>query len=182
MKKIATALLLSAAISTPALAEGGYVAIDVGQSTIKDGCAGATISCSDSGTAFRVGGGMQITPNFGVEANYASLGSAKASTGGYNSEFKPKALQLSAVVSAPVADAVSVFAKLGVSRISSDISATGYSTRSTTKTAASYGIGAQYNFSRQIGIRAQYEKLGKTNDTVTDYDINMISAGLVFKF
>lgn len=181
MKKICAVALLST-LSTVALAEGAYVAVDVGNSTIKDACAGATTTCSDSDTAYRVGGGMQITPNFGVEANYAKLGSAKASFGSFSAEFKPTALQLSAVIAASVADTVSLFAKLGVSRVSSDFSATGNPTRSTTKTAPSYGFGAQYDFSRQIGIRAQYERLGKARSSTADFDIDMISAGLVFKF
>ncbi len=185
MKKILSVALLSA-LSTTAMAEGLYAAIDVGQSTNKDVCVGvpAGVSCNESGTAFRFGGGYQFTPNLGVEVNYGLLASSKASDGVTSAEVKPTALQVAATGTFPIADAFSLIGKLGIARTSADFSATGFTSTSTTSTKLAYGIGAQYDLSKTIGVRAQYESLGEIADpnAVTTYKTSMISAGAVFKF
>lgn len=200
MKKITLALLLSSAamsISAFAADQGGYVAVDVGQSTAKDACSGTTgISCTDSGTAYRFGVGYQLNPDLAVEANYGVMASAKASgtlSGAtINAEVKPKTLQVAAIGIFPVADAFALLGKLGIARTTIDSTGTcsGASclvpsmSKSATSTKLAYGIGAQYDVSKSVGIRAQYEYLGEVGDTNTTgtAKISLVSAGVVFKF
>lgn len=184
MKKILSIVLLSA-LSTTAMAEGLYAAVDVGQSTAKDACAGVGVgvSCNESGTAFRFGGGYQINPNLGVEATYGILGSAKASAGSNSAEVKPKTLQLSATGTFPVGNEISVIGKLGIARTSADFTATGFASQSTTSTKLAYGFGAQYDLSKNMSVRAQYESLGEIADPITGtYKVSLFSAGVVMKF
>ena len=184
MNKHILAVAILSALTSTAMAEGIYGLVDIGQSTTKNACAGvpAGVSCNESGTAFRFGGGYQVNQNLAVEASYAMLGNNKASAGGVTAEIKPAALQLSAVGSFPLNQEFSLFAKAGLSRISADMSSTGSATQSTTKTGLGYGFGVQYDVTKQMGVRAQYESLGKLNDTITDFDVSMFSAGLIFKF
>lgn len=188
MRKKLLAIALLSALTTTAFAEGMYAAVDIGQSTNKDACAGlgAGVSCNDSGTAFRFGGGYQFTPNLGVEANYGILASAKVTWVGFSGEIKPRSLQVSIIGKFPVDDAVSVIGKLGIARNSADFSATGAASQSTTSTNLAYGIGVQYDFSKGLGVRGQYESLGEISDPPTanpaTYKVSMISVGLVLKF
>jgi len=190
--KILAAALLSA-LSTSAMAEGAYVAVDVGQTTAKDMCSGlpAGFSCSEKATAFRFGGGYQFTPNLGIEANYGILGKGTASGTvlgtAFNGEAKFKTLQVAATGTFPLADTFSLIGKLGIARTSVDTSATGggfSSSSSATSTKLAYGIGAQFDLSKSLGIRAQYENLGEVGDvnTTGTAKVSLISAGVVLKF
>lgn len=187
-KKILFMALLSTLTST-AMAEGFYGALDIGQSSNKDACAGvgAGATCNESGTAFRLGGGYQFTPNWGIEANYGILASSKASAGSFSGEIKPRSIQIAATGTFPIANAFSVIGKIGIASNVTEFSATTLATQNTTTTKLAYGIGAQYDISKTLGVRAQYESLGEVNDPPSTtnpatYKISMISAGLVLKF
>ncbi len=189
LKKGFLSIVLLSALTTTAMADGFYGALDIGRSTNKDSCAGAAavgVSCTDSGTAFRIGGGYQFTPMWGVEVDYGVLASSKASLGALNSELKPKSLQVAATGKFPIANEFSVIGRVGIARNSTDFSSnTGAAAQSSTSTKVAYGIGVQYDFSKSMGVRAQYENLGEISDptaTSTTYKVSMISAGLVFSF
>jgi len=186
MKKI-LCIVLFTALSTTAIAEGLYVAVDVGQSTAKDACASLGSSCTDSGTAYRLGAGLQFTPNLGVEASYAIMGSVKASSILGNAEYKPKILQVSATGKFPIAGPFSLIGKVGLARTTVDLSAANSLvslSSSATTTKLAWGVGGQYDFSNSLGVRAQYEDFGQVGDTNTTgtAKLSMISAGVVMKF
>lgn len=204
MKNNILAIALLSALSTSAMAEGAYVAVDVGQSTAKDACTGtaaAGISCNEKATAFRFGGGYQFTPNFGIEASYGILGSVKASSTDtsipgapitINMDIKPTTLQVAATGHFPITDAFSLIGKLGIARTTLKLNATGSFSgvtvsipeQSSTSTNPAFGIGGQYDFSKNIGVRAQYENFGEVGDDVNTpkFKLSLISAGLVLKF
>ncbi len=189
MKRIATIVLFSA-LSTTAMAEGLFVSADVGKSTAKDACSSFTsigASCSDSGTAYRFGGGLQFTPNLGVEASYGVMAKVTASGSGGNVEYKPKILQVSATGTFPIAASFSLIGKVGLARTTVDLNATsgiGSYSSSATTTKLAWGLGAQFDLSKNLGIRAQYEDFGDVGDanTTGTAKISMISAGVVMKF
>jgi len=205
MKNKILAVALLSALTTTATAEGLYAAVDVGQSTAKDACtnaAAAGMSCNEKATAFRFGGGYQFTPNFGIEANYGILGSAKASgtdttsipgsTITINMDIKPTTLQVAATGQFPITDSFSLIGKLGIARTTLKLNATGSISgvtvsipeQSSTSTNPAFGIGGQYDFSKNIGVRAQYENFGEVGDDVNTpkFKLSLISAGLVLKF
>jgi len=200
MKKIATALLLSTAISAPAFAadQGAYVAVDLGK-----------VSYSDTGTttppspgSVRVGGGYHFNPYVGVEAGYSIIGDATTNTsyGGFASSsetLKASSLQVSAVGTLPLNDKFNLFAKLGAANTKLDYTWTSTGiipssgSGSGTKTNLLIGIGAQYNINKHFGIRALYEDFGKTKVPVSynngstatgDFGLKVFSIGGVYNF
>ena len=184
MKKNMMALAILASFAAPALAEGVYATLDVGQSTIKDGCAGtAPLSCSESGTAFRIGVGYPLHPNFAIEAGYSRPGSLKASDGIDSAEAKPTVLAATVVGSIPLQSGFALLGKLGISRASTDFSGSASTPGTTTHSGLAWGIGAQYEINPQIAVRAQYELLGRVlGQNGENVDLTMFSGGVVFKF
>lgn len=199
--KILSIALLSALTST-AMAGGFYGAVDLGQATAKGACSGLPTgySCTDSDTAFRFGGGYQFTPNVGVEANYGILGSGKVSgsvtVGGvtYTDSIEAKftTLQIAAIGTFPVANSFYLLGKLGIAQTTQDLSwayratngTSGSGSDSKTDTNLAYGIGAQFDISKTVGVRAMYENLGESGDDVNTAKVklSLLSAGVVFKF
>jgi len=195
MKKSLIALSLGMFVSTAAFADmsGAYVALDGGQSKASDACTGlpAGWSCSDTATAWRVAGGYNFTPMWGVELSYGDFG--KAALSGpllgvpVSGNWKGTAWQLSGTGTFAINESFSILARIGVvnSTAKLDVSVPGYGSggASASKTTAGFGIGAQYDFSKMFGIRAQYEDLGKWGDSSTgESKVTLISAGLVFHF
>ncbi|MDO8988894.1 MAG: outer membrane beta-barrel protein [Sideroxyarcus sp.] len=176
LKQICAATLLCGIAATPAMAKGFYAAADVGQTNASDTCTGAT-GCSDSSTAIRAAGGYQFTPVWGVEVSYATYG--KASLGDTYGDWETNGMQASGIGTFPVAESISVLGKLGVARISHKVAGT-----TSTKTNLAYGIGAQYDFSKGIAIRVQYERLGDIGDanTTGEARASLLSAGVLYRF
>jgi opacity protein-like surface antigen len=45
------------------------------------------------------------------------------------------------------------------------------------------GLGAQYNLSKSVGLRAEWERYFEVGDNTTgEMDIDLISVGVVYKF
>lgn len=187
MRKITIAILLLTFAATPAMADGFYGALDLGQSSGKDFCTGlpaGVTGCKDTGTLFRGAVGTQITPMWGAEVSYGSYGKESAGTGfGLSVDWETSGLQISGTGTFPVADAFSLIGKLGVARTDLKLTGGGGSI-SETSTNLAFGIGAQYDFTKSVAIRAQYEDLGTVgNDNTTGtYKITLLSAGVVLKF
>jgi OOP family OmpA-OmpF porin len=53
-----------------------------------------------------------------------------------------------------------------------------------TDVAWSLGLGGQYNLSKSVGLRVEWERYFKVGDqdTTGETDVDLISAGVVFKF
>ncbi|MGB7650241.1 MAG: outer membrane beta-barrel protein [Gallionella sp.] len=166
MKKIALVALLSAVVATPALADNTgkfYGAVDLGSATIGTGA-------GNTGGTFRVSGGYHFSPMLGAEAGYTNV-SATGST--------VSSMSAAAVATYPVAAQFDLLGKLGLAM--NTIAATGGA--STSKADLYFAVGAQYNLSTQLSVRAQYENLGKfdfgQNFTASG---SVISAGAAYTF
>ena len=81
-----SALLLSGGVMAQ-----GYASFAAGQSQHVDTCSGFP-SCDESGTAFKVVGGYNITEVLGLEIGYLDFGKAKASGFGITAELLVSAL------------------------------------------------------------------------------------------
>lgn len=197
MKKITVAVLLSAFVAMPALADNTgkiYIAADFGAVSFSNAnnpaLGGETLP---NPNAFRIAGGYHISPMVAVEAGYATIGDSTINYSNASVTSKNSAMQIAAVGTYAVAPAFDLIGKLGVSMNSSKLTGTGaagFINSSTSSTALMYGIGAQYNVNQQLSIRAQYENFGnfKTNDgpvpPVTSWDmgVTMFSVGVAFNF
>lgn len=187
MKKIAIAVLLSAFVAAPAMAEGYYGALDVGQAKAKDACTGlpaGTTGCKDTAPLYRIAGGYQFAPMWGAEVSYAAYGKESAGTlGALSVDWQLSALQVSGTGTFPLGNEFSLIGKLGIVRTEIKLTGGG-ATVSSTNTKLAYGIGAQYDFTKSVAVRAQYEDLGTVGDTNTTgtSKVTLLSAGVVLKF
>jgi OOP family OmpA-OmpF porin len=124
----------------------------------------------NSSTAIGVLGGYSFNQNVAAEVAYTNLGSADY----YGTSITGHVFSVAAVGSLPLNKDFSLLGKLGVA--SSTVEVPGYSE---SKTDLTYGIGAQYNVSKTVGIRLVYDsfKVGSSNTK----DSALISIGAVFK-
>lgn len=197
-------LLLAAA---PAMAEGMYVVGAVGATNLKvnkgdvdavlvsAGATGVNSTADKSDTGYKLQLGYKLNNNWAVEGGYFDLGKytyqATYTGGAATMSAKARGVNLDVVGSASVTDSVTVFARLGIAhaRVKVDVAATGpggsaSGSPSSTKARPHYGVGATYNFNRQMGVRfelEEYNKIGNENSTGRG-SVDMISVGLVAAF
>jgi OmpA-OmpF porin, OOP family len=164
MKKIAIAAILSAFVAAPALAADTYLGVNVGKNQ-------TDYSGVNSSTAIGVLGGYTINQHVAAEVAYTNLGSADTK---YGTSLTGHVFSIAAVGSLPLNNDFSLLGKLGLA--SSTVEESGYSE---SKSDLTYGIGAQYNASKTVGIRLGYDsfKVGSSNTK----DSTLITIGAVFK-
>ena len=185
--------LLAAA---PAMAQesGLYLGAALGQAKHADTCQGANLSCDDKDTAWKIYGGYQFNRFFAAEIGYADLGrsAAGANVGGIivNPTFEVTAFELSGIGFLPVLDRLALFMRLGVYRAETELGGTGTAFGITVPVSGkdsnsdlTFGLGIQYSFTRNLGVRGewqQYMKVGGGNTGESDIDV--LSAAFVFRF
>ncbi len=189
---LTAALLALVAVSTPALSQdaGWYAGLGVGQSTAKsacDGVVGPGISCNDKDTAFKILGGYQVNPNFGVEFAYTDLGAAKASFAGFGSAtIAAKGFEFLGVGTMPINQQWSVYGKLGLFRWDVDFNdGTGLvGSASATGIDLTYGFGAKYNFAKNAALRVEYQQYTDVGDfnTTGKSDVSVMGVGVIVSF
>lgn len=183
MKKVASILTVLACMgAAPAMAEGFYGAIDVGNTHASDVCTGQPIiGCTSGATVFRLAGGYQFQPNWAAELSYANYGSASLgiNAGGSRGNWSANGFQISAVASLPVNSQVALFTKVGIGL--NNFSAGGASASNNTLTG---GFGVRYNINSQFAVRGQYENLGSFGDrAITGLTrVSLLSVGGVMNF
>jgi OOP family OmpA-OmpF porin len=168
MKKIAIAVLLSAFVVAPAVAAdtGFYAGIKLGSSDKSVG------GVSERNSAFGVFGGYSFNPNVAVEVGYTDLGTAGAGI------VKFTSLDVSAVGTFPINQQFSVYGKLGLASTKEE--ALGLSG---TRSAATYGLGGQFNVNPNVGIRLGWEHYGFGDGaTFNQGDISLVSVSGLYKF
>ena len=185
-KVLVTALLAGfAALPTLAMAQakgnadlGFYAGASIGQSTSSD-CGG---SCDDKDTAYRVFGGYKFHPNIAVEGGYSPLG--ETSSG--NLKAEANAWDLVGLGIFPLGNNFSIFGKLGF--YNAEIKLSGAASGKKTTTDLTYGIGGQYDFNRNLGLRLEWQRYSgvKAPDVANvssgDTDIDVVSVGALWRF
>jgi OOP family OmpA-OmpF porin len=192
-KKMKLALGLLAVIATPCMAEtqerGFYLGGSIGQARVKAWCdtsdappGFALSSCDDKATSWKLFGGYRFNRHFAAEATYLDFGklSATVAFGGLTSNVSStaKAWGLAALGMLPVGERFEVFGKLGFVRGESEsrVSIGGTSgTLGETGTEAHFGAGLLYNFTRNWGVRGEWERIEKSK-------IDVFSLGAQYKF
>jgi len=202
-------LMAVAIIASPvALAEddGWYIGGNVGysQADIDDerinssllgsGFSSTTISEDDNSTDYKIFGGYQVNRYFAMEAGFFELGDFgyTASTvppGTLTGEILVRGINFDLVGILPISDKFSAFARAGVTRAETeaDFSGTGAvnvinANPSEYDNKYKYGVGVEYKMTESLGLRAEAERY-RINDAVgNDGDVDMFSAGLVYRF
>jgi OmpA-OmpF porin, OOP family len=197
-KVLVTALLAGfAAVPTLAMAQakggnadlGFYAGASIGQS--KSDCGGSGGSCDDKDTAYRVFGGYKFHPNIAVEGGYAPLGETSASVGGLGSvTAEANAWDIVGVGSFPLGNNFSILGKLGF--YNAEVKLGGLVSGKKTTTDLTYGIGGQYDFNRNLGLRLEWNRYSKVKApdatgggvavTGGDADIDVMSVGALWRF
>jgi len=171
-----------------------YAGASIGQSKMKDASTqliGTTFD--DTDTAWKVYGGYQFHPNVGVEFGYINFGTFKGSgsapgLGALSDSWKATGINVSAVGTLPLGTAFSLIGKIGLTSWSVDdkfsVQALGAGSAKENGVDPSFGVGAQYAFTKQLVGRVEYEvftNVGKENTTGKS-DIDVLSIGVVYKF
>ena len=125
----------------------------------------------DDDMSFKILGGYQINRNFAAEVGYIDFG--KTSSGG--TDVKANAWEAVAVGILPVMDKLGVYGKAGF--FWGETKAGGTSSDSVELT---YGVGVQYDFTPNLGVRGEWQKYTDVGDGTTDIDV--MSVGVVYRF
>lgn len=187
---VAALLVLSGMLAGhQAAAQGFYIGGSVGQSDFDDGNAipdlitSGTVDGTDTG--FKLFGGYQFNQNFGLELAWVDLGKASYSgtfqgipvTGG---TIETYGLNISAVGTLPLGSSgFSLFGKAGFYSWEAKANDTTGGLPFSGKqdgSDLSYGIGASYDFTKNLGIRAEWERFKAVDN------IDLLSVGVVYKF
>lgn len=199
--KLSAMTLVFFAMTSSALAEGFYVAVDGGVMSYSN-----THILSFWGVDFNpaaaitLGGGYNFNKYVGVEAGLTNTGDSTITTSGFfnsTETLKSSATHLAAVGTIPLNDHFSLFGKLGMANTKVDYSYSSFgstASASGTKSNAMLGIGGQYNFNQHWGLRVQYVDFGKTQvgpvvlngvpqaGTTGDIGMSVFSAGGLYSF
>jgi OOP family OmpA-OmpF porin len=147
----------------------------------------------DDDTGYKAFVGWQFHKNFAAELGYVDLGDFDIDTNitaptaaTFNGDAEVDGFSLSLVGNYPVTEKFSVIGRIGA--YFWDVDADGSATIGATTvnlggsddgTDINFGLGAQYDFNKTIGVRAEYEVYTDVGD---EDDIDFLSAGIVVRF
>ncbi|HJV63895.1 MAG TPA: outer membrane beta-barrel protein [Albitalea sp.] len=173
MKVFAQALVAAAALAAlaTAQAEGPYAGASLSSSRYQKDIGG--LSTDRSGSGGKIYGGYGFTPNVALEAGYADLGKSSSAAG----SVKEHGVFLDLVGSVPLGESFSAFGRVGAFNGHSRV--TGGSNESGTD--AKYGLGLQYDFNKQVGLRGEWERY-RFKALGTKSNADLYSVGLNYKF
>ncbi len=199
---------LAVTMSPSAFADdaGWYTGFNAGQSRAKiddtriadglldDGFTTTSIGNDDRHFGFKAFGGYEFNRYFALEGGYFNLGKFgfRADTlpaGSLRGDIKLQGANFDAVGSVPLGDKFSLFARAGVNYADAKDSFAGTGSvavidPSPGRWAANYkfGVGAEYDFTRFIGMRIEAERYRIDDAVGNKGDVDLYSAGLVFRF
>lgn len=193
MKTIYLAAAMASALSLSAPATAGFfdftlapfVGVSAGQSTFDLSCdAGST--CDDTDTAWKIYGGLEVNEYIAMEIGYADLGEAKFS-GATSGTAEVNGMTMQVIGTYAINPSFSLIGRGGMNFLNLEINETTAGVSSNagdTDVAWSLGVGAQYNLSKSVGFRAEWERYFNVGDPdeTGEMDIDLISASVVFKF
>lgn len=184
MKKIAAAVVLSAVVATPAFAgdNGLYVGFNLGSG--KPGVTSSAGTALSKSSNSMYGGllGYQYSKNLAAEVQFTGIGKVTDVAG---ATVKGDTFSVTAVGILPMNDSFGLFGKLGFASTKTTASATFANNVGATRSALTYGLGAQYNVNQNFGVRAGWDRYGAAT-TVAGAKVNanadVLTVGVVYKF
>lgn len=210
MKTIGAISVVSAALVAGPVAaadeSGWYGGLGLGQSRAKidddkisAGLAGAGITVTsiddeEQDFGYKVFGGYKFNRNFALEGGYFNLGefgfkADTSPTGTFTGNIEADGFNIDAVGIMPLSPKFSAFARVGAQRAQANdtfagtgavVAANGNPSKTDTNYKA--GLGLQYDFTKRVGMRGEWERY-RINDAVNSHgDVDMLSVGLVVKF
>lgn len=190
MKKLIVALLLSAFVATPALADNTgkyYVAGDFGSARYTN--VTVVAGTYPNPGMVRIAGGYHFSPALAVELGISGFGDSTLTTGVSSGTITASSFQIAAVGSMPLSSQFDLFGKVGIAANKNqiDVKLSGVTVGSVSSSQSSLlvGVGAQYHINSQFSVRAQYENFGsfgKFGTTGQDMKVSAISMGVAYDF
>jgi OOP family OmpA-OmpF porin len=195
MKKtlyVAAAMASALSLSTPASAGffdftlAPYLGVSAGQATVDVSCPAST-SCDDTDLAWKVFGGLEVNEYISMEVGYADFGKTKYS-GAKTGTRESNGMTVQLVGTYAVNPSVTLIGKGGFGVLGTRVNGTVVTSGHEADTDLEWmlGLGAQYNFTPSVGLRLEWERyfeVGSPSVTSTrEADIDLVTAGLVFKF
>jgi opacity protein-like surface antigen len=150
----ATAMTVSAGALAQSATTGFYIGAEVGQTNV-DG--------ADDDIGFKLLGGYRFHPNIAAEVGYGML---------YDKDdVELTSLEFVAVGMFPINNQFSILGKLGLANVEAD---TPFGSED--KTELTWGLGVQFEVSRNLGVRALWQRYE------TDDAIDFLGIGVTYKF
>ncbi|MDD5329422.1 MAG: outer membrane beta-barrel protein [Sulfuricella sp.] len=161
---------------------GGQSKTEVGGGDINSAIGTTGGSVDDTDTGWKAFLGYQFSPNIAVEAGYVDFGKFNFSSAAGNGDLKTSnSGYIDAVGILPFQN-FSIFGKLGAYTIKTELNGAGVSNSHTTNDWT-YGVGAGYDFTRNLGVRVEWERFNGVGDnSTTKGDLDLASVGVLYKF
>jgi len=186
---VAAAMATALSLSTPAsagffdLTLAPYFGASVGQAET-DGCI-LPATCDETDTAWKIFGGMEMNEYISVEVGYADLGTVDYSAPTGSRETNGMIMHVLGTYS--LNPSFTLIGKGGMNILNTEVNGANAGAGGNvgdTDVSWSLGLGAQYNFTKSVGLRMEWERYFEVGDQdeTGDTDIDLISAGVVFKF
>ncbi len=147
LRTVTAAALVLAGATAARAQEGPYVGGSIAKPSWADSVNG--IDGHNRGTGFKVYGGWGFTPNFAVEAGAAELGKQSDGT----NEAKARGVYVDGVGRLPLTSDWSLLGRVGLAHMKT-VTTLG----SDSGTALKAGLGAQYNFTKTVALRGEWER------------------------
>lgn len=189
---LAAAVASALTLSSPATAGffdftlAPFIGVGAGQASYDVACP-ATSTCDDSDTAWKIYGGLEINEYIAMEVGYADLGEAQFS-GTSSGTAEVNGMTMQVIGTLAINPSLSVIGRGGMNFLNLEkngtIAGTPNNNEGDTDVAWSLGLGAQYNLSKSVGLRAEWERYFKVGDedTTGEMDVDLISASVVYTF
>lgn len=170
----------SAIGSSPATpqAKGFYAGGSLGHSEFDGTCVSGLLGCDNKDISWKIFGGYHLNPNFALELGYINLGQANARGSLGTASVEATAFDLVGVGVLPLAHRFAAYGKLGM--YSGEIEARNSlgGSSSDDATEMTFGFGAQYDFTRNLAVRAEWQRY----QDFSDLDITVMSIGVLWRF
>ena len=171
------ALLVSAAAAV-AQDSGFYLGGALGQSAFKEWCDVPLASCDDKDSAWKLFGGYRFNRYVAAEGTYVDWGQVSAANNaGVRAEASQNSYGLAVVGTLPLNERFELFGKAGFLMTSQETRRIAGTTSSVSRdeTELHYGLGGRFLFTRNLGLRAEWENTDKLK-------VEMLSIGLEYRF
>jgi len=168
------ALLMLLTIGVTYAEEEFYVDAAIGRAQVDNQIAGVFLE--DDSLAVRFGLGYEFASNIALEGAYVNLGDVEANVFGGVNDAQTDGLTLAARFTLPLTDTLSASARVGAFFWDAEV-ATPIGTFANTGEDLFYGLGLDFEASRNLTVTAQWDRF-----EFGDSDADALWAGLRFRF
>ena len=167
--------IAASAVALPAVAQVNMSSVYVGASI---GRADYKVP-DETDTAWRILAGAQLNRNFAAEIGFHHLGEVNQSLG----TRKSYVFELVGIGAYPVANALSIYGKLGAYYGKSDFRSSAAGDGEDSNGGLTYGFGVQYDVVPKAGVRLEWQRYDQVGGSrAGETDIDVLNVGLIWRF